>query len=81
MSNVGIFGLPVAYTASHMVKRLSSENLVFTAVIKFVLVVLALTGSATLWFIVLLDFAASVFGVLNVVRMPSADTLSEDPED
>ena len=81
MSNVGIFGLPVAYTASHMVKRLSSENLVFTAVIKFVLVVLALTGSATLWFIVLLDFAASVFGVLNVARMPSADTLSEDPED
>lgn len=81
MSNIGIFGLPVAYTASHMVKRLSSENLVFTAVIKFVLVVLALTGSATLWFIVLLDFAASVFGVLNVVRMPSADTLSEDPED
>lgn len=81
MSNVGIFGLPVAYTASHMVKRLSSENLVFTAVIKLVLVVLALTGSATLWFIVLLDFAASVFGVLNVVRMPSADTLSEDPED
>ena len=81
MSNVGIFGLPVAYTASHMVKRLSSENLVFTAVIKFVLVVLALTGSATLWFIVLLDFAASVFGVLNVVRMPSADTLREDSED
>ena len=81
MSNVAIFGLPVAYTASHMVKRLSSENLVFTAVIKFVLVVLALTGSATLWFIVLLDFAASVFGVLNVVRMPSADTLSEDSED
>lgn len=81
MSNVGIFGLPVAYTASHMVKHLSSENLVFTAVIKFVLVVLALTGSATLWFIVLLDFAASVFGVLNVVRMPSADTLSEDSED
>lgn len=81
MSNVGIFGLPVAYTASHMVKRLSSENLVFTAVIKFVLVVLALTGSATLWFIVLLDFAASVFGVLNVVRMPSADTLGEDSED
>ena len=81
MSNVGIFGLPVASTASHMVKRLSSENLVFTAVIKFVLVVLALTGSATLWFIVLLDFAASVFGVLNVVRMPSADTLREDSED
>lgn len=81
MSNIGIFGLPVAYTASHMAKRLSAENLAFTAVIKLVLVVLALTGCATLWFIVLLDFAASVFGVLNIVRMPSADTLSEDPED
>ena len=81
MSNIGIFGLPVAYTASHMAKRLSAENLAFTAVIKLVLVVLALTGCATLWFIVLLDFSASVFGVLNVVRMPSADTLSEDPED
>lgn len=81
MSNIGIFGLPVAYTASHMAKRLSAENLAFTAVIKLVLVVLALTGCVTLWFIVLLDFAASVFGVLNIVRMPSADTLSEDPED
>lgn len=27
MSNIGIFGLPVAYTASHMAKRLSAENL------------------------------------------------------
>ncbi len=81
MSNIGIFGLPVAYTASHMAKRLSAENLAFTAVIKLVLVVLALTGCATLWFIVLLDFAASVFGVLNVVRMPYDDTLREDSED
>lgn len=77
MSNIGIFGLPVAYTAAHTVKRLSTENLIFTAVIKLILVVLALTGSATLWFIVLLDFAASIFGVLNVVRLPSSDVQQE----
>lgn len=77
-SNVGIFGLPVTYTSAHTVKRLSTENLIFTAFIKLVLVVLALTGSATLWFIVLLDFSASLFGVLNVVRLPSADLHPED---
>ena len=80
-SNIGIFGLPVAYTAAHKVKRLSRENLIFTIFIKLVLVVLALTGSATLWFIVLLDFAASVLGVLNVVRLPSSDVPEDEDTD
>ncbi len=78
MSNVGIFGLPVAYTAAHMVKRLSVESLVFTVFVKLVLVVLALTGSVTLWFVMLLDFSASILGVLNVVRLPSSETQQED---
>ena len=80
-SNVGIFGLPVAYTSAHTVKQLSIENLIFTAFIKLILVVLALTGGATLWFIVLLDFAASIFGVLNVVRLPAADLQTDDVDD
>ena len=49
--------------------------------IKLILVVLALTGGATLWFIVLLDFAASIFGVLNVVRLPAADLQTDDADD
>ena len=80
-SNVGIFGLPVAYTSAHTVKQLSIENLIFTAFIKLILVVLALTGGATLWFIVMLDFAASIFGVLNVVRLPAADLQTDDADD
>ncbi len=80
-SNVGIFGLPVTYTSAHTVTRLSTENLIFTAFIKLVLVVLALTGGATLWFIVLLDFAASIFGVLNVVRLPAVDLQPDDTDD
>ncbi len=71
MSNVGLFGLPVALTAAQRVRQLSIENLIFTAFIKLVLIVLALTGSATLWFIVLVDFAASMAGVLNIVRLPT----------
>ena len=71
MSNIGIFGLPVAYMASKRVKRLSIENLAFTILIKAVLVVLALTGNATIWFIVAVDFAASIAGVLNIARLPN----------
>lgn len=64
-----------------MVKRLSTENLLFTAVIKLILVVLALTGSVTLWFIVMLDFSASILGVLSVVRLPSSEIQQEDEAD
>lgn len=71
MSNIGIFGLPVAYMASKRVKRLSIENLAFTILIKAVLVVLALTGNATIWFIVAVDFAASIAGILNIARLPN----------
>lgn len=71
MSNIGLFGLPVALTAAQRVRRLSIENLIFTASIKLVLIVLALTGSATLWFVVLIDFAASMAGVLNIIRLPT----------
>lgn len=81
MSNVGIFGLPVAYVTSHTVRRLSVENLVFTLFMKLVLVILALTGSATLWFIVLLDYAASIFGVLNVIRLSSPGVTEDSDAD
>ena len=57
--------------ASKRVKRLSIENLAFTILIKAVLVVLALTGNATIWFIVAVDFAASLAGVLNLARLPN----------
>ncbi len=70
MSNIGIFGLPVAYMASKRVRQLSLENLIFTTFLKIVLVVLALTGSATIWFIVAADFAASIAGVLSISRLP-----------
>ena len=72
MSNIGIFGLPVAYMTSRRVKRLSVENLAFTVFIKAVLVFLALTGNATIWFIVAMDFAASIAGVLSIARLPDA---------
>lgn len=80
MSSIGLFGLPVAYTTARKLKRLSRENIIFTAIIKLVLIVLALTGNATLWFIILTDFAASIIGVLNTLRMSSETQKEENAE-
>lgn len=71
MSNIGIFGLPVAYDTSRRVSRLSLENLAFTVFIKIVLVFLAFTGNATIWFVIAVDFASSIAGVLNIARLTS----------
>lgn len=72
MSNIGIFGLPVAYMSAKRTKQITRQNTLLVILIKLILVVLALTGSATLWFVVLLDFAAGIGGVLNVSRIPAA---------
>ena len=80
MSSIGLFGLPVAYTTARKLKRLSRENIIFTAIIKLVLIVLALTGNGTLWFIILTDFAASIIGVLNTLRMSSETQKEENAE-
>lgn len=66
MSNIGIFGLPVALATAKKVRQISAENLLLSAAVKLILVVLAVTGNATLWFIALVDAAAGIFGILNI---------------
>ena len=73
MSNIGIYGLPVAISTAKKVRRISAENLLLSAAVKLILITLALTGYATLWFIVLLDFAAGIFGVLNISSIASEE--------
>lgn len=77
MSSIGIFGLPVVYDAACKVKRLSIRNLIFTVIIKLALVILALTGCATLWFVIAGDFAASILGVLNAIRIGNSPDIGE----
>ena len=69
MSNIGIYGLPAMVSIARSVKKISMQNLALCAIVKAVLIVLAVTGSATLWFVALLDFAAGMFGVLNISRI------------
>lgn len=70
MSNVGIFGLPVAYMSARRSRLIAYENIIAAALVKLVLIVLALTGSATMWFIVLVDLVAAILTVLNTSRIP-----------
>ena len=69
MSNIGIFGLPAMVSIARGVKKISKQNLALFAIVKAVLIVLAVTGNATLWFVALLDYAAGMFGVLNISRI------------
>lgn len=78
--NIGLFGLPVAYMSALRLKQLSRENVIFTILVKLLIVVLAITGNATLWFIMLLDFAAGIGTIMNVSRLtdlPIIDTLKD----
>ena len=69
MSNIGIFGLPTMVSIARSVRKISMQNIVLCAIVKAVLIALAVTGNATLWFVALLDFAAGMFGVLNISRI------------
>lgn len=69
MSNIGIFGLPSMVSIARSVQKISTQNIALCAIVKAVLIALAVTGNATLWFIALLDFAAGMFGVLNISRI------------
>ena len=69
MSNIGIFGLPTMVSIARSVRKISMQNIALCAIVKAVLIALAVTGNATLWFVALLDFAAGMFGVLNISRI------------
>ncbi len=75
MSNIGIYGLSTLVRLSKLSKRISAENIAAVLLVKLVSIILALTGSATLWFITLFDFAAGIFGVLNIVQMTKNQSL------
>lgn len=69
MSNIGIFGLPATVAVARNVRKISLENIILCTIVKLILIILALTGNATLWFVTLLDFTAGIFGILNISRI------------
>lgn len=67
--NIGLFGLPVTYFTALNSNRIIKENIIFAVIIKVLMVVLAITGNATLWFILLLEFSAGIGSVINTSRL------------
>lgn len=70
MSNVGVFGLPVAFMLSKRTKDISVENVILAVLVKVILIILAFTGGATMWFIVFIEMVTAALTVLNASRIP-----------
>lgn len=77
MSNAGVFGLPVAFTTSKRTKAISIENVIFSVIVKIILIVLAFTGSATMWFIAFIELVAASAAVLNAARIPDESLIAK----
>lgn len=77
MSNVGVFGLPVAFTNAQRTKAISMENVIFSIIVKIVLIILAFTGSATMWFVAFIELAAACATVLNASRIPDESLIDK----
>lgn len=63
-------GLPSVYAISKQVLRRQKINLIAILVLKLILIILALTGSATMWFIAFADMVLGSAAVLNAARDP-----------
>lgn len=62
--------LPAIYAISERVIKRQKANLTAMLVLKLVLIILAMTGSATMWFIVFADMVLAALSVLNASRDP-----------
>ncbi len=63
-------GLPAVYTISKQILHRQKINLAAIAVLKLILIIMALTGAATMWFIAFADMILGSAAVLNATRDP-----------
>ena len=60
---------PETFGLSRRVREICLENVLFSFVVKAVLLFLALTGNCTVWFAIFLDFVAAIATILNAIRV------------
>lgn len=77
MSNVGVFGLPVAFMVSKRTKQISRENIIFAFIVKIIMIILAFTGGATMWFIVFMELITASAACLNAARIPDESLMAK----
>lgn len=66
----GGFGLPAICSISKRIVKRQKVNLASVLILKLILIILALTGSATMWFIAFADMILASATVLNATRDP-----------
>ena len=70
---------PESFGLSRRVREICLENVLFSFVVKAVLLFLALTGNCTVWFAIFLDFVAAIATILNAIRV-TKDPLIDLPK-
>lgn len=67
---VGMSGVPAIHAISKSIIKRQKINLIAMFALKLILIVLAMTGAATMWFIVFADPVLAALAVLNASRDP-----------
>jgi Cd2+/Zn2+-exporting ATPase len=60
--------IPQALEISHLSSRIAWQNVIFALAIKFAVMVLGLTGHASMWMAVFADSGVAMLCVLNSIR-------------
>lgn len=76
-SNIGVFGLPAMFMFSRRTKQVSYENIIFAIVVKVIMLILAFTGGATMWFIAFMELIAACACCLNAARIPDESLIDK----
>lgn len=76
-SSVGVFGLPAMFMFAKRTKQVSYENIIFAIIVKVIMIILAFTGGATMWFIVFMELIAASACCLNAARIPSESLITK----
>ena len=64
-----VSNLPFAMEICRRTREVATENAVFAFVIKAILIFLSITGICNLWFAVFIDTVATLFTMLNAIRV------------
>ena len=69
--------LSYACSAAKRTKTIQRENMIFAVIIKLALIILAFTGTATLWFVVLADMVAALLTIINTSRISDVSIITK----
>ena len=72
MNNICVFGLPVVYSTALRTVQIEKVNLIMSLAIKLIVLLLAVSGCATMWFVIFADYIAAFASIICAGRITDA---------